>query len=170
MKSFPYAIWLMPCAEQRAELEMIIHELSARFGTSPFASHATLCSGVWKSGEAELLRAIEQQDRLVPVELAAGGLDWTDHWSTWFFFRLQNGGAICEQASILITGSHPPAAGPHLSLMYRFQTEGIDREALREELNNRLPRIIRFDELALVRPAAGGWEDVASWKIASCSR
>jgi hypothetical protein len=41
----------------------------------------------------------------------------------------------------------------------------MDREALRGGLEGTLPERVRFDSLALVRPATGRWEDVGSWEF-----
>jgi len=147
MKPFPYAIWLMPRAEESLVLEKAICALSARFGTPSFASHATLCSGVWNMETSRLLDTVNRlTEILTSTEVQTTGVDWSDHWSTFFFLRL------CEM-------------GPHISLMYCFDLVGLDRETLRTALAAQMLSTVRFDSLALVRPSTGRWEDVGSWEI-----
>jgi hypothetical protein len=98
-------------------------------------------------------------NKLAPVEYQTAGIDWTDHWSTFFFLRLK---ANTECFS-LPAGSHRPEVGPHISLLYRFQP-GLERETLREELATQMPLTVRFDRLALVCPVTGRWKDVEGWK------
>jgi putative hydrolase of the HAD superfamily len=162
-----YSIWLMPCVEQRAMLEETIRRLANRFDTPPFAPHATLCSGVWKKSQAELMDAVGRLQSALSVELSSGGIDWTDHWSTFFFVRLTGAEDLFAFAAEQLNGSHPPSVGPHLSLLYSFGGQSIDRETLRSELAGSLPETIRFDSLAMVRPLTGRWEDVAGWQIRS---
>jgi len=54
--------------------------------------------------------------------------------------------------------------GSHISLTCRFEL-GLDRETLRTELAAQMLSTVRFDSLALVRPATGRWGDVGSWEI-----
>lgn len=93
------------------------------------------------------------------------GIDWTDDWATFFFVRLTGADDLFSQAARFVEGAHSPEIGPHLSLLYSFGDQPIDREALRAEVAGSLPETIRFDALALVRPESGRWEDVASWKV-----
>lgn len=92
------------------------------------------------------------------------GIDWTDHWATFFFLRLACTDDLFSRAAERVEGSHPPEIGPHLSLMYSFGEKTIDRAALCAELEGRLPEVIRFDSLALVHPATDRWEDVERWE------
>jgi len=166
MKPFAYSIWLMPCAEQRTELEQIIRKLSIRYCTPLFIPHITLCSGAWSKDEEDLRDAFERlAAQTAPVELAVRGIDWTDHWVSFFFLRLRGAEDFFQRAACGIAGAHLSEIGPHLSLLYRFNPERFDREALRQELVKRLPPCIRFDSVALVRPSTGLWEDVDQWKI-----
>lgn len=184
MNPFRYAIWLMPCAEQRDALLSVIDKLAARFGTPLFAPHATLRSGVWKKSEAELIEAVEKAGRSrrehrgqfstfaeasadegeLSLLMKTNGIDWIDQWFGFFFVRLKGGGEFFAQATKMVEGSHPPEIGHHVSLLYSFGDKHIDREALRAELAGSLPEIIRFDSLALVRPTTGRWEDVSGWE------
>jgi hypothetical protein len=167
MDPFRYSIWLVPCAEQREALQRTINGLSARFGTPPFMPHATLCSGVWNKSEAELFAAVEKVGRSLResrLSMKVDGIDWTDHWATFFFVRLTGADDLFSRAAERVEGSHPPEIGPHLSLMYSFGDKQIDRDALCAELEGSLPDVIRFDSLVLVRPATGRWEDVERWE------
>lgn len=166
MKPLAYSIWLMPCAEQRTELEQIIRELSVRCRAPLFIPHTTLCSGIWSKSEEDLRDAFERlAAQTAPVELDVRGIDWTDHWNSFFFLRLRGAEDLFQRAASCIERSHLSEVGSHLSLLYRFNPEGLDREALRQELVGRLPPCIRFDSVALVRPLTGLWEDVDQWKI-----
>jgi hypothetical protein len=165
MNPFLYSIWLMPCAVQRAALEEAVRRLAVRFGTPLFAPHATLCSGVWNGPEAELAAAVNRLSSELPVELAADGIGWTDCWSAFFFLRLRGGDDLFVRSAEQVAGSHPPAAGPHVSLLYNPGRAAMDREAMRGGLEGTLPERVRFDSLVLVRPATGRWEDVGSWEF-----
>jgi len=163
MKPFSYAVWLVPCAEQRDELQKTIDSLATRFGTPSFEPHATLCSGVWKGSEKELIEQINQLQPKLPIELAANDIDWTDHWSTFFFLKLAGAEDLSKQAEKLIEDSHLPKVGPHLSLLYGTKNISMDRNAIRAALN--VPPAITFDALALVCPETGKWHDFESWTI-----
>ena len=166
MKPFPYAIWLMPRAEESLVLEKAICALSARFGTPSFASHATLCSGVWNMETSRLLDTVNRlTEILTSTEVQTTGVDWSDHWSTFFFLRLCDGSGLFPAEIFLPQGSHRPEMGPHISLMYCFDLVGLDRETLRTALAAQMLSTVRFDSLALVRPSTGRWEDVGSWEI-----
>jgi hypothetical protein len=164
VKGFFYAIWLMPCAEQRGALERIVRSLSSRFRVPSFAPHATLCSGVWTQSEASLLETVERLPMHWPVDLSIAGIDWVEAWFGFFFIRLRCESGLFIQAAECVEGAHPPGIGPHVSLLYGFGDQRIDREALRAEWIGSLPPILRFDALALVCPAANRWEDIAGWK------
>lgn len=149
-------------------LEELIRQLAERFGTPLFAPHATLCSGVWKKSEAELIEAVEKVGRSLRESrqsMKGGGIGWTDCWSNFFFLQLRGADDLFARVAEQIEGSNAPAVGPHLSLLYSFGDRLIDREALRAKLAGRLPKIICFDSLALVRPSTGRWEDVDSWEV-----
>jgi hypothetical protein len=163
MKPFAYAVWLMPCAAQRDALRQTIDSLAARFGTPPFVPHVTLCSGVWNGPEAELIRRVDRLSAGLPIELSVEKIDWTDHWSTFFFLQLRCETDLFERAADSIKGSHGPDIGPHVSLLYGTDGTTIDRNALRAALD--VPPVIAFDGLALVRPKTGRWQDVEAWKI-----
>ncbi|MBC8206735.1 MAG: hypothetical protein ISR85_01130 [Kiritimatiellales bacterium] len=165
MKPFAYSIWLMPCAEQRAELAALIQALSNRYATPAFAPHTTFCSGTWNLDEQDLRDAFGRLAvQTAPVELTVRGIDWADHWAFFFFLRLAGGEAVFKRAPSRIEGAHLSSIGPHLSLLYGLGAAGIDRDALRQELAVRLPPRIRFNSLTLVRPSTGRWEDVGSWE------
>lgn len=173
MNPFRYSIWLMPCAEQREELQQTINGLSARFATPSFMPHVTLCSRVWNKSEAALFAAVETVGRSLResrLSLKEDGIGWTDHWATFFFLRLTGADDLFSQAAERVEGSHPPEIGPHLSLMYSFGDKQISRDALRAELEGSLPELIRFDSLVLVRPATGRWEDVERWETVRAIR
>ena len=166
MKPFVYSIWLMPCAEQQTELEQMIRELSVRYRAPLFIPHTTLCSGVWSKDEENLRDAFQRlAAQTAPVELDVCGIDWTDHWASFFFLRLGGAEDFFQRAVCGIEGAHLSAVGPHLSLLYGLDPMSIDRDALRQELAGWLPPRIRFDSLALVRPSTGRWEDVDQWEI-----
>jgi hypothetical protein len=170
MTSFRYSIWLAPCAEQREVLQRTIDSLAVRFGTPSFEPHATLCSGVWNSTEADLTDVVDKVGRdlrarrELSLSVSSDGIDWVDRWFGFFFLRLRCDSDCFERACRMVKGSHPPEIGPHVSLLYSFGKERIDREALRAELAGALPDIIRFDSLTLVRPSTGRWEDVSDWE------
>ena len=171
MKPFAYSIWLMPCAEQRGEMAELIQALSGRYATPVFTPHTTLCSGAWNLDEQDLRNAFERLAvQTASVELAVRGIDWTDHWASFFFLRLAGGEALFERAASCIDGAHLPSVGPHLSLLYGLELADIDRDVLRAELAVRLPPRIRFDLLALVRPSTGRWEDVGNWETLCSAR
>lgn len=111
---------------------------------------------------AKLRAGGQPGEHALPVNTS--GIDWTDHWATFFFLRLTGADDLFARAALLADGSHPPEIGPHLSLMYSFGNHIIERDALRAELEGILPDVIRFDSLALVRPATGRWEDVERWE------
>jgi len=165
MKPFPYSIWLVPCAEQRVELARMIGSLAARFGTIPFAPHATLCSGTWGQGLPALIETVDRMAaQFSSQRLNVEGMSWSDRWFGFFFLRLRCEMNLFARACGLVEGSHSPDIGPHVSLLYRFNAEGVDRNALREGLMGVIPSVIRFDALELVRPSTGRWEDVAGWE------
>ena len=167
MSGFPYSVWLVPRDEQREQLGQLIHELSKRFGLPKFAPHLTLCSGEWGGENAALRKAFRRLAvDIEPVELAVDGIDWTGHGSTFFFLRLRGAEHLFEPAAPRIDGSHPPAIGPHLSLLYGLGLTDIDRAALRQELIGRLPSGVRFESLALVHPADGDWKKFGEWSTA----
>jgi hypothetical protein len=168
MKDFPYAVWLVPCAEQRIGLKQIIQRLAARFGTPLFEPHSTLCSGIWTQGLPALTHAVDGlAGRSAPLSMAVTGLDWIDRWFGFFFLRLRSVDSddLFIRARRQVAGSHPPEIGPHVSLLYNFGEDEMDRAALRDELAGTWPAVIRFDALKLVRPASGSWEDISSWEI-----
>jgi hypothetical protein len=164
MDPFYYSLWLMPCAEQRKLLQKTICRLADRFGTPVFSPHATLCSGVWERGENELVTVTNRLEKLTPFSMPVAGVDWTEHGSTFFFVQLDGRGTAFDLAAAEVDGSHGPAVGPHVSLLYGFQDLDVDRAALRDELSCSLPAEIRFDELALVCPENGDWSAVKSWQ------
>lgn len=155
MSSFRYAFWLLPCAEDGEVLRTVIRSLAARCAAPEFSPHATLCSGVWKSGEAELVAAGSRLARPLPVVMQADGVGWTERWSTFFFMRLSGANDLFERAAV--EGAHVPAVGPHVSLLYGLGESAVERSAL--------PPEIRFDSLALVRPGSDRWDDVKHWRI-----
>ena len=163
MKPFSYAVWLVPCAEQCDELQQTIDSLAIRFDTPSFMPHTTLCSGFWKGSETELIEQINQLQPKLPIELAANDIDWTDHWSTFFFLKLAGAEDLSKQAEKLIEDSHLPKVGPHLSLLYGTKNISMDRNAIRAALN--VPPAITFDALTLARPQTGRWQDVKFWEI-----
>ena len=165
IKPITYSIWLMPCAEQRAELTELIQALSGRYATPAFIPHTTLCSGIWSLDEQDLRNTFERLAiQTAPVELTVRGIDWTDHWASFLFLRLAGGKELFERAVSCFDGAHLSSVGSHLSLLYRLNPAGIDRAALRQELTDRMPTHIRFSSLELVCPATGRWEDVVSWE------
>jgi hypothetical protein len=155
----------MPCAKDREELGRIIDSLAARFETPPFTPHATFCSGVWRREASCLTALVARLAAELPITMGVEEVDWTDHWATFFFLRLSGAEDLFSRVSGLVEGSHPPPVGSHLSLLYGPGASCIDRASLRQELVDCLPATIRFDRLAMVRPATGRWADVKSWEI-----
>ena len=164
-----YAIWLLPCLEQRDILRCVIRALAARYGILPFEPHATLCSGRWIGEDASLIAEVNRLKAVLPVTLRAEQIDWTDDWSTYFFLRLKEEGEVFDQAVASVSGAHSPAVGPHLSLLYGMGGPLVDRPMLRREVAEKLPEEIRFDFLVLVTPDSGRWEDVDRWTVVSSS-
>lgn len=168
MKPFIYSIWLMPCEEQCARLSILIQNLSDQYATPAFAPHTTLCSGEWTLSEQELLKHVEQfAGQTAPIELTVHGIDWTDHWASFFFLLLTGEGDFFDRAASFIEGSHGSTVGPHLSLLYGLPSVEADRAGLRQKLAARVPPSIRFESLALVRPSTGCWKEVANWETLS---
>ncbi|QHI68825.1 hypothetical protein [Tichowtungia aerotolerans] len=162
MSGFAYAVWLVPCEEQREPLQQIIDSLAAEFKTPTFVPHATLCSGVWKNSESELIKQVRKLPVEFPLELQSAGIDWTEHWSTYFVLRLGGKTDLFKKSAAQLPGSHAPKIGPHLSLLYGFNASRVDRNALRATLN--VPPAVCFNSLMLVRPETGRWEDVDFWE------
>ncbi len=136
-------------------LARIISELAQRFSTPAFTPHATLCSGKWEGGLEDLKRRIDRLSSLLqPTTIATEGIDFGDKKTTFFYLRLDNKLAtpVLTQAKHTVPHSHSPPIGAHLSLMYAEPSADIDREALANELADRIPRQIDFDELQLVTP------------------
>ncbi len=172
----PYALWLLPAAEQGQVLQALIERLAGRYEASDFAPHVTLCAGDGSGAREPLLEASAQLAKcLSPLELALAGPAWRDDFFTFFYSPLPEpaAAALLEQARAAFPGSSGPPVGPHLSLLYAEPEQGqpgaaIDREALALELAPELPARLGFEALALVRPGPGGWRHGWPWRVEGC--
>ncbi|MGB7565673.1 MAG: hypothetical protein WBM08_13110, partial [Prochlorococcaceae cyanobacterium] len=114
----PYALWLLPAAEQAQVLQALIERLAGRYEASVFAPHVTLCAGDGSGAREPLLEATAQlAKRLAPLELALAGPAWSDDYFTFFYLPLPElaASALLEQARAAFPGSGGPPLGPHLS-------------------------------------------------------
>jgi len=154
-KPISYSVWLVPAHPSRDALARVISEVAQRFGTPAFTPHSTLCSGKWEGGLEALKQLVDRlSSSLRPMTFATRGIDCGDQRTTFFYLKLDNDQAVplFTQAARSLPGSHAPEIGAHLSLMYAEPTAGIDRKALANELSDRMPQQIDFDELQLVTP------------------
>ena len=152
---FTYSVWLVPVPPLRDMLAGVISELAQRFGTLAFTPHVTVCSGKWGDNLDDLKRkADDLTSSIQPMTLAAHGIGCGEKRTTFFYLKLDNDQArlLFAQAQRALPGSHSPAIGAHLSLMYAEPNADIDRNALATELTDLVPRQIDFDELQLVTP------------------
>jgi hypothetical protein len=166
-ESFSCSIWLVPARPLRDALARVIGELAKRFGTPEFTPHATLCSGKWEASVEVLKQQVDAlSSSLQPMTLATLGIDCRDKRTTFFYLRLDNDqpAPVFTQAKRALPGFHAPEIGAHLSLMYAEPDAGIDRKALANELSNRMPRQIDFDQLQLVRPVDKG-TNTEHWQV-----
>src|SRR5688572_525298 len=162
-----YSVWLVPAHPLRETMARVISELAKRFGTPEFTPHATLCSGKWKGNLDDLKQTVDAlSSSLQPIALTAQGIDCGDKRTTFFYLKLVGDQAmpLFTQAKRTLLGSHAPAIGAHLSLMYAEPNAGIDRKALANKFANRMPRQIDFDELQLVRPVDEG-TNTEHWQV-----
>jgi hypothetical protein len=126
-----------------------------------------LCSGKWEGSLDGLKQEVDRlSSSLQPMTLATQGIDCGDKRTTFFYLRLDNDQALplFTHAKRALHASHAPAIGAHLSLMYAEPNAGIDRKALANELANRMPQQIDFDELQLVRPIDKG-TNTEHWQV-----
>ncbi|MCP9850399.1 hypothetical protein [Cyanobium sp. Morenito 9A2] len=169
----PYALWLLAAPEQAQVLQALIERLAERYAAPTFAPHVTLCAGDRSGALKSLLEATAVlAQRLAPLELELAAPAWRDDFFTFFYLPLPNlcTAELLEQAEAAFPGSDGPPVGPHLSLLYAEPEQGqpggaIDREAMAGELVPELPRLIRFEALALVRPGPGGWRHGWPWRL-----
>ncbi len=164
----PYALWLIPSGELRAQLRATVEDLAVRFKSPPFEPHVTLCSGVWTAGLPALRTALDSLCRgFGPVYLTVAGLGQTDDYFSCFFIRLINSDShrLFERATSAINGARSVPIGPHLSLIYSDRIADINRAGLVQEISPSLPARISFDSAQLVMPATGHWRDVSRWEL-----
>ncbi|HZA96658.1 MAG TPA: hypothetical protein VE421_11020 [Burkholderiaceae bacterium] len=164
---FSYSVWLVPAQPLRDALTRVIGELAQRFGTPEFTPHATLCSGKWEASVEVLKQQVDAlSSSLEPMSLATLGIDCGGTRTTFFYLKLDNDQAapVFTQAKRALPGFLTPEIGAHLSLMYAEPDTGIDRNALANELSNRMPKQIDFDQLQLVRPVDKG-TNTEHWQV-----
>jgi hypothetical protein len=169
----PFALWLIPCEQDQENLSSIISELARGHGAPPFAPHLTLCSGnIAVAGSPEDLS--DRLDRLcVQLRSIATNfvrIEQTDHYFTFFYARLDEGGAgatakLQSRIGSALNVPGRPEIGLHLSLMYGAPGEQIDRVQLAQSVMPRLPSRVVFDRVQLVIPVRGQWRDVANWQV-----
>ena len=152
---FAYSVWFVPAHPWHEMLARIIGELSQRFGTPVFTPHATLCSAKWEGSLDDLKRKVDGLSAsLQLMTWATQGINCGDKRTTFFYLKLDNAhaGPLLAHAKRALPDSHSPEIGAHLSLLYAEPHASIDRKALANELADRMPKQIDFDELQLVTP------------------
>jgi hypothetical protein len=164
---FSYSVWFVPARPLRDMLAHLIGELAQRFGTPAFTPHSTLCSGRWDGSLDSLKQKVNAVSAsMQPMTLAAQGIGCGKKRTTFFYLRLDNDLAapLFAQAKRALHGSDTPEIGAHLSLMYAEPSARIDRKSLANELAERMPQQIDFDELQLVMPVAKGRNN-ENWQL-----
>ena len=160
-----YSIWLVPRKPTEDAINAIIDRLSQRYGTS---SHSTLCSGTWTGKQSELVAAVDDIARqLTAPAVDSIGIRQTENRFQFFYLALSVDDLLTAQglAIQLLPGSGLPEVGPHISLIYSGDSNGIDRTQLSEELQSQMPDVVVFDRLALVLPRHNNWDDIAHWRL-----
>ena len=167
-----YSLWLLPCADQLAELIALVTQLAPEFGTPAFVPHVTIQGDLAIS--LDTLAAHTQM-----LAAASPALCWPVHSvaSSAHFFRclyLRFPGAqafdALQRAALACTGT---ASGlspfPHLSLAYgQLQAQ---QQALLDALNTRFAgQAMRFDRIAICRSSKDvpidEWEVLLDYPLA----
>lgn len=165
------ALWLVPAAPWQRELGRLIAALAHAHGSEAFEPHVTLHVADVTDPRPLPQRLDALASRLRPIRLQAGE---TGHGSSLFktLFVSFDDTRLHELQALGIRELGLPAGydlNPHLSLLYRAGLNPAARDELarRHDLRG---QSLRFDRLALVRPASGaGWSDIAGWQILATS-
>lgn len=167
-----YSLWLLPCADQLAELTALVTQLAPEFGAPAFVPHVTIQGDLAIS--LDTLAAHTQM-----LAAASSALCWPVHSvaSSAHFFRClylsfprtQAFDAL-QRAALACTGT---ASGlspfPHLSLAYgQLQAQ---QQALLDALNTRFAgQAMRFDRIAICRSSKevpiDEWEVLLDYPLA----
>lgn len=160
-----YAVWLTPAPYDQRLVNAVIRDLAVLRGGTAFEAHVTLCSGESDVGKEALiasLRALAGVLRALTIDL--GRLDGTADFFALLFARMALPEDLLPRAAAAFPGSHPPGAGPHLSLLYGEPARRPVRSASETSIAARLPAVVHFDRLTLVSPMSGDWRDLTRWR------
>ena len=123
-------LWLMPEGEVTQRLNDRIQVLAARFGTSSFAPHVTLVSGLELPESDAYAAAARAAAAMQPFTVVLGDVEGGDEHFRCLFLRVKDDGRLrAAHASAARAFGREPAADflPHLSLVYGTLTPAEKR-------------------------------------------
>ena len=179
MQSF--AVWLLPEASVREDLEGWIRELAGRWGSRVFAPHVTVFSGARSlEGGASFesirkrVEALARETRPMTLKVASDRLAYQESFFHAMYVPLEEPeGFEARLRNSLSKGvvlKPPPEGTPlHLSLIYQRFGPGVQARIREELLTGPLGRLktITFDALCTLETRDPGAEisEMASWVV-----
>ena len=130
------SLWLMPEGEAYDRLSAMIDRLATRLGTTRFAPHVTLLSGLVAPEPAIVERARALAGELGPLRLAFTAVDGTERHFRCLFLRVSDWDALRDahaRAARRFGREPDPSFDPHLSLVYGTLAAPV-KGALTDEL------------------------------------
>ena len=165
-----YSVWLVPTGDVCDRLSLILHRLSARYGSPEFSPHVTLL-GSCVGPRGELIRQSAcVAAALRPFVIRLEKVDFLDEYFRCLFVRaaLTEPLKRAHRAACQVFGhEREPAFMPHLSLLYGDFPQCL-KEELIAELGSRLDVQFKVRSLHLFRTHGEPrhWRRVASFGLA----
>ncbi len=160
-------VFLLPVAEQAAEIQRVLDELAAELGGPTFPAHVTAYAGVFEDLGSVMGRLDELAAARAPITLSFQGVGVGSTFTQCLYARMGPAERVAPITEAVRPLARPPAGyelRPHLSLYY----------GTREAVEPAAGRVafpfdeVTFDRHVLIRPAGrsltadvvAGWEQI----------
>jgi hypothetical protein len=176
----PVALWLVPQQSHAREIQDLILRQAVKHGTPGFYPHVTFLSGTLEGDRDPALKQLRDAvdsfcGQHVRLKLHLGEIGKGNEFLRFLFRKVDKEEPLqAARKTFRMNHAFPRfiipdhQAAPHLSLMYN--KPGDTQDNIKKELNTewsrrKLPAEVSFEEIWIVMPSGGDWEDVGSWEV-----
>jgi hypothetical protein len=165
MRAHGVSLWLVPDGPEAQAISALIGEMSARFGTPPFAPHVTLVGGLGADPDAVVERARDLSRLLRDFSLRFEGLEHSADYFRALVVRVAPDLPILDarrRAQMAFPSESFGPFVPHLSLLYG--TLPVEtRRHLAAEARDSAPgaMVMKSLEVVLTEGEPGAWRHLA---------
>ena len=164
---FRVAVFLSPADDDSRFVGAFIESLSARFATTPFEPHLTLCSGFCADVSALEEVVVGIAAATPPLTLRITGVGCDEAYFRTLYIELEGDALLTglrKRLGTVIDRSRNLPYLPHLSLLYREMLLADKKKLAQDIVLDR--SAMTFDSLKVVTPGniREGWRDTLSWK------